>query len=461
MATRKVMPEPFKIKMVEPIRLIPKAQRIKKIREVHFNLFRLKARDIFIDLLTDSGTSAMSDRQWSGLLMGDESYAGSRSFDHLEAVVQEMMGFRFMLPVHQGRPAENILFTSLIRPGQIIPGNAHFDSTSAHIRHKQGVPINLPAPEALDPGAYYPFKGNIDLDRLEHLLKKERGNIPFCLMTLTNNTCGGQPVSMANLKAARKMTLKYGVSLYIDAARCAENAYFIQEREERYKRVPIKKIIKEMMSHADGCTMSCKKDGLVNIGGLLCVNDRALYDRCCQLLILMEGFITYGGLAGRDLEAMARGLQEVTDKDYLAHRIGQVRYFGERLKDAGIPIMNPTGGHAVYIDAKAFLPHIPQDQFPGQVTAVEAFIESGVRCAEMGAVAFTTRDKRTGRPIYPELELTRLALPRRVYTQSHIDFVVEGFMNILKRRDKIRGLKLIGESRALRHFLARFARVGT
>ncbi len=452
-------PEPFRIKMVEPIRQIPREEREKRIEEAHFNVFRLKPDDIYIDLLTDSGTSAMSDRQWAGLMLGDESYAGSRNFDHLEQTIKELMGFRYVIPTHQGRPAENILTTVLIQPGQIVPGNTHFDSTMAHIQHKKGVPVNLPIPEALKPDVYHPFKGNVDLGKLEPLLERESRNIPFFLMTVTNNTGGGQPVSMENIKKTREITSEYGVPLYFDAARFAENAYFIKEREDGYAHKSIREIVGEMMSYADGCTMSAKKDGLVNMGGFICMNDQGLYDRCCELLILMEGFITYGGLSGRDLEALARGLEEVVQEDYLSYRIGQVRYLGSRLMEAQIPIVNPTGGHAVYVDAKAFLSHIPQSQLPGQVTAIELYIEAGVRCIEIGTVAFARKDEKTGQTIYPDLELTRLAIPRRVYTNRHMDVVADGLIRVSHRKESIRGLRIDWEPKVLRHFLARFARV--
>ncbi|NWG03036.1 MAG: tryptophanase [Syntrophaceae bacterium] len=451
--------EPFKIKMVEPIRLIPRVERVKRMEEAYFNVFRLKPDDVYIDLLTDSGTSAMSDYQWAGLMMGDESYAGSRNFYHLEQVVQDLMGFRYVIPTHQGRPAENILFSALIQPGQMVPGNAHFDTTAAHIRHKKGIPVNLPIPEALRTGEFHPFKGNVNIGELEALLNQEGKNIPFFLMTITNNTGGGQPVSMENIRKAREITSKYRIPLYFDAARFAENAYFIKEREEGYRDRSIKAIVKEMMSHGDGCVMSAKKDGLVNMGGFICTNDEGVYQRCGELLILMEGFLTYGGLSGRDLEVMARGLEEVVSEDYLTYRIRQVRYLGERLMDAGIPIIHPTGGHAVYIDGRAFLPHIPQSQFPAQVTSVELYMEAGVRSLEIGTVAFARKDEKTGETIYPPLDLTRLAIPRRVYTDRHMDVVAEGVIRISKRKESIRGLKINWEPKVLRHFLAKFSRV--
>jgi tryptophanase len=459
MKLEKMLAEPFKIKMVEPIRLIPKNEREKRIEEAHFNVFAMKPDDIYIDLLTDSGTSAMSDRQWAGMMLGDESYAGSRNFDHLERTIKDLMGFRHVIPTHQGRPAENMLCTALIKPGQIIPGNTHFDSTTAHIRHKGGIPVNFPIPELMKTEQYHPFKGNADLERLEAFLQKESKNIPFFLMTITNNTGGGQPASMENIRRVRQITSRYNVPFYFDAARFAENAYFIKEREEGYSDKSVREIVRKMMSYADGCTVSAKKDGLVNMGGFLCVNDDGLYQECCGLLILMEGFITYGGLSGRDLEALARGLEEVVEEDYLTYRIGQVRYLGERLRDGGVPIVYPTGGHAVYVDAKAFLPHIPQSQFPGQVTAVELYIEAGVRCIEIGAVAFARKDEKTGEWIYPPLELTRLAIPRRVYTDRHMDVVAEGLLRVSKRKESIRGLRIVWEPQVLRHFLAKFARV--
>ena len=454
-----IQAEPFKIKMVEPIRLIPRSEREARIEEADYNVFGLKPEDVYIDLLTDSGTSAMSDRQWAGLMMGDESYAGSRNFDHLQQTIKELMGFKYVVPTHQGRPAENILTAALIKPGQKVPGNTHFDSTMAHILQKKGVPVNLPIPEAMKTDIYHPFKGNVDIKKLESFLEKEKGNTSFFLMTVTNNTGGGQPVSMGNIRKVREITSKYGIPFFFDAARFAENAYFIKEREEGYADKSIREIVREMMSYADGCTMSAKKDGLVNMGGFICMNDEGLYEQCCEMLILLEGFITYGGLSGRDLEALAIGLQEVVEEDYLRYRIEQVRYLGSRLMDADIPIINPTGGHAVYVDAKAFLPHIPQSQFPGQVTAVELYIEAGVRSSEIGAVAFARKDEETGEVVYPELELTRLAIPRRVYTNRHMDVVAEGLERVSRRKESVRGLKITWEPDVLRHFMAKFARL--
>jgi tryptophanase len=451
--------EPFKIKMIEPIRLIPRRERMRRIEEAEYNLFRLKPDDIYIDLLTDSGTSAMSDRQWAGIMMGDESYAGSRSFDRLEKAIKNLMGFKYVVPTHQGRPAENILTTALIKPGQYVVGNTHFDSTTAHITVKQGIPVNMPIPETLETGVYHPFKGNVDLQKLDAFLEREKQKTAFFLMTVTNNTGGGQPVSMENVRKAREITSRYGVAMFFDAARFAENAYFIKEREAGYQDKPIKEIVREMMSYADGCTMSAKKDGLVNMGGFICMNDEALYEKSCELLILMEGFITYGGMSGRDLEALAAGLEEVVQEDYLTYRIGQVRYLGSKLMDAGIPIINPVGGHAVYVDAKAFLPHIPQSQFPGQVAAIELYVEAGVRSIEIGSVAFAKKDEKTGKTKYPDLELTRLAIPRRVYTDRHMDVVAEGLRRVAERRESIKGLKIVWEPQLLRHFMARFARV--
>ena len=458
--SNELMPaEPFKIKMVEPIRLIPKADRVKRIEKAEFNVFRLKPDDIYIDLLTDSGTSAMSDRQWAGIMMGDEAYAGSRSFDHLEQTIKELFGFNYVIPTHQGRPAENILTSLLIKPQQFVIGNTHFDSTTAHIQVKKGIPINLPIAESVMTGTYHPFKGNVDLGKLDDFLKKEKGNIAFFLMTITNNTGGGQPVSMENIRNARRLTSQHGIPMFFDAARFAENAYFIKEREEGYTGKSIRAITGEMMSYADGCVMSAKKDGLVNMGGFICVNDQGLYEQCCQLLILLEGFITYGGMSGRDMEALAVGLEEVVNEEYLSYRIGQVRYLASRLMDANIPVINPGGGHAVYVDAKAFLPHIPQSQFPGQVTATELYIEAGVRSIEIGSVAFARRDEKTGETIYPELELTRLAIPRRVYTNRHLDIVAQGLIRVSERKESIRGLKIVWEPKLLRHFMARFARL--
>jgi len=454
-----VKAEPFKIKVVEPIKLISKSDRLKKMEEACYNIFRLKSEDIYIDLLTDSGTSAMSDHQWAGIMEGDESYAGSKNFYSFERVVKEITGFKYIIPTHQGRPAENILFTQLIKPGDIIPGNAHFDSTQAHIIHKGGKAVNLLLDEAYDPKVYHPFKGNAHIEKLENLIKSQRDNIPFFLMTVTNNTIGGQPVSMENLRRARELLSRFEIPMYIDAARFAENAYFIKMREQGYREKEIKDIVKEMFSYADGCIMSSKKDGLVNIGGFIALNKKGLYERCCESLILLEGFITYGGMAGRDLEALARGLMEVIEEDYLAYRIDQVNYLGEKLDGAGIPIVRPPGGHGIYIDAKSLFPHLPQSQFPAYTLVVEMYLEAGVRTAEIGSVAFAKKDEITGKIDYPRLELTRLAVPRRVYTYRHMDYVAEGVIQVAKRKDKVKGFKIVQEPKILRHFLADFARV--
>jgi len=451
--------EPFKIKVVEPIKLISKNERLKKMEEARYNIFRLKGEDVYIDLLTDSGTSAMSDHQWAGIMEGDESYAGSKSFFNLERVIKKITGFEYVVPTHQGRPAENILFSQLIKPGDVVPGNAHFDSTQAHIIHKGGKAVNLLLDEAYDPKTYHPFKGNVNIEQLENLIKSQRDNIPFFLMTVTNNTIGGQPVSMENLRRTRKLLSGFGIPMYIDAARFAENAYFIKLREPGYGEKEVKDIVREMFSYADGCIMSAKKDGLVNIGGFIALNDKKLYEQCCELLILLEGFITYGGMAGRDLEALARGLEEVIEEDYLAYRIDQVNYLGKKLDDAGIPIVQPPGGHGIYIDAKSVFPRIPQSQFPAYTLVVEMYIEAGVRAAEIGSVAFAKKDEITGKTDYPRLELTRLAVPRRVYTYRHMDFVAEGVIHVAKKKDKVKGFKIAYEPKTLRHFLADFARV--
>jgi len=449
-------PEPYKIKMVEPIRLIPREERERKIKEAGYNVFALKAEDIYIDLLTDSGTGAMSDNQWAGIMLGDESYAGSRNFYNLYQSVQDIFGYKYMVPTHQGRGAENVLFSILIKPGQYVLGNMHFDTTEAHIHLKKGRPVNLVIEDAFDTSKYHPFKGNVDLEKLEKFIK-EKGpeNIAFMLITITCNSAGGQPVSMENIKATSEICKKYGVRVLIDAARFAENAYFIKQREKGYENKSIPEIVREMFSYAEAFTMSAKKDGLVNIGGLIGIkDDEELYNQVREINVAYEGFPTYGGLAGRDLEALARGLREVVEEPYLESRIGQVEYLGKRLMEYGIPIQYPVGGHAVFVDAKKFLPHIPYYQFPAQALTVELYLEGGIRAVEIGSL-LKGRDPETGEQAESPMELMRLTIPRRVYTDNHMDFVAECLANIYKRRDTIKGLEFTFEPKILRHFTAR------
>jgi len=458
--------EPFKIKVIEPIRRTTRAERERLIVRAGYNLFALDSDAVYIDLLTDSGTAAMSDSQWAGLMVGDEAYAGSRSFHRLREAVASVMGFPFVIPTHQGRAAENVLFSTLVQPGDVVPNNMHFDTTQAHVEHRGAEARNLAGPWAYDPVADLPFKGDIDLELLERTLagRKSRRNpggvsVPLVLITVTCNSGGGQPVSMANLRAASDICRRYKVPLFLDAARFAENAWFIKLREPGYAEKSVRDIVREMFSYADGCTMSGKKDCLVNIGGFIGLRSRRLYERASVWAVLFEGFLTYGGLAGRDMEAMARGLEEVVDEDYLAYRVGQVAYLGRRLKEAGVPIIEPVGGHAVYLDARRFLPDMPRELFPAQALAVELYIEGGVRGVEVGAV-LAGRDPKTGKNRFPELEMVRLAVPRRVYTRQHLDVVVETCRRVLARRDKIKGLAFTKEPPVLRHFTARFERVG-
>ena len=448
--------EYYKIKMIEPLKKTTREYRKNLLKKVGYNLFYIDSEDIFIDLLTDSGTSAMSDNQWAAMMTGDEAYAGSKSFRHLEDVVKKIMGYKFILPTHQGRAAENILFLIMIKKGDYVPNNMHFDTTKAHVLHKKGIPVDVVCDEAFNPTSKYPFKGNIDIDKLKNLIEdKGKNKIPLVMITITCNSGGGQPASMENIKNVRELTKKYNIPFFLDACRFAENAYFIKKREIGYENKSIKEIVLEMMSYSDGCTFSGKKDALSNIGGFLALNDEKLYLEGATWLVLFEGFITYGGMSGRDMEAMAQGLVEVLDENYLETRIKQVEYLGNRLLNAQIPIIQPTGGHAVYIDVKRFLPNIPQDELPGQALAVELYLEAGIRSVEIGTV-LAGRDTLTGKNIYPELELLRLAIPRRVYTNAHIDVVANALINIYKRREKIRGYRFVYEPPRLRHFLARF-----
>ncbi len=450
-------PEPFRIKMVESIRLISPNERRTAIVKAGYNLFALRSEDVFIDLLTDSGTGAMSQYQWAAMLQGDEAYAGARSYFRLAEAVTEVFGFRFFLPTHQGRAAENILSSLLVKPGQCIPSNMHFDTTDANIRARGGKPTNLVIEAAFDPQNRHPFKGNMDVDKLRQFIEQTGvENIPFGMITITNNAGGGQPVSLSNLRETAAVYKQYQIPFFIDACRFAENAYFIKTREPGYSSKSTLEIAREIFALADGATMSAKKDAIVNIGGLLMMNNETLYQRACNELILREGFTTYGGLAGRDLDAMATGLREGLEEDYLHYRLGQTAYLAEKLLANGIPVIEPPGGHAVYLDAGRFLPHIPQSQFPGQALAVELYVQGGIRTVEIGSVMFAHPDPVSGEMVYPQLELVRLALPRRVYTQSHMDYIVETLGEIDRRRETIRGYRFTYAPDLLRHFTARF-----
>jgi tryptophanase len=450
-------PEPFRIKMVEPIQLINPENRRKAMKNAGFNLFALKAEEIFIDLLTDSGTGAMSSHQWSALMEGDESYAGAKSYFRLAKVMEEIFGFKYFVPTHQGRAAENILSAVLVKPGHFIPSNMHFDTTDANIRARGGKPTNLVIDEAFDPGNQHPFKGNMDINKLKAFITQTGvENIPFGMLTITNNAGGGQPVSMANIREVAETYHSFGIPFYIDAARFAENAYFIKLREKAYENTSPQDIAHEIFSLADGAAMSAKKDAIVNIGGFLATNDENLIKKVRNELILREGFYTYGGLAGRDLDAMAVGLKEGLQENYLAYRINQTNYLGKCLMERGIPIIEPPGGHAIYIDAARLLPHIPHAEFPGQSLAVELYLEGGIRGCEIGSVMFAYQDSQTQEWVYPRLELVRLAIPRRVYTQSHFDFVVEAAERIARRADQLRGYRFTYAPDLLRHFTAQF-----
>jgi len=444
----KTIIEPFRIKSVEPLRQTTPEQREVFLEQAGYNLFLIDAAHILIDLLTDSGTSAMSTEQWAAMMRGDESYAGSESFVRFKRAVQELTGFTHVIPTHQGRAAERILFTVLCRPGHIVPNNTHFDTTRANIEFTGARAVDLPLPEAADTQARLPFKGNMDVAALERLIADEGPDrIPLVMVTVTDNSGGGQPVSMANLEAVRELTSRYRIPFYLDACRFAENCWFIQQREPGYANWTPKQIAQKMFRLADGCTFSAKKDAFANIGGFLCTNDDRLAEQEKELLILTEGFPTYGGLAGRDLEAIAVGLEEVLDPDYLRYRIASTSYLGRHIADHGVPIVEPPGGHAIYIDAGRMLPHIPRHQFPAQALAVELYRHAGIRSVEIGSVMFGEHAKH---------ELLRLAIPRRVYTQSHIDYVVEAILEINERKDRLRGLEIVWEPRFLRHFSARF-----
>ena len=440
--------EPFRIKSVEPIRWTTREQREKFLRAAHYNQFLLEADDVLIDLLTDSGTGAMSTYQWGAVMEGDESYAGSRSYTRFRDSIQDICGYKHVIPTHQGRAAERILFSVMVKKGQIVPNNTHFDTTRANLEFVGGVALDLVIPEGRQPALKHPFKGNMDVAALEEVIKREgKEKIPLVMLTVTNNSGGGQPVSMENVRQVSALCRKSGIPLYFDACRFAENAYFIKLRDPGYENKTPKEIAREMFALGEGCTMSAKKDGLANIGGFLCTNDDVLAHQEKSLLILTEGFPTYGGLAGRDLEAIAVGIQEALEEDYLKYRIASTAYLGDHISKHGVPIVQPPGGHAIYIDARAFVPHIPVEQFPAVAVANELYLEGGIRSIEIGTLMFDKEAK---------MDLVRLAIPRRTYTQSHMDYVIEVILEVWKKRDRIRGLKLTHEQPFLRHFTARF-----
>ncbi len=449
--------EPFRIKMTEPIRLIGVPERQAAMQAAGHNLFALHAEDVFIDLLTDSGTGAMSQDQWSAMMKGDESYAGARSYFHLAESMQTIFGFEHFVPTHQGRAAENIMAALLVRPGTYIPSNMHFDTTDGNIRARGGRPTNLVIDEAFDPTNHHPFKGNMDLQKLKAFIERVGPeNIPFGTITVTNNAGGGQPVALANIEAVANLYHQYGILFFIDCCRFAENCYFIKMREPGYHDWKPIDIARKMFALADGAWMSAKKDALVNIGGFLAMRDSEFFQRVCNELILREGFVTYGGLAGRDLDALAVGLLEGLQEDYLAYRIGQTAYLAGRLLEGGVPIIEPAGGHAIYVDAGRMLPHIPHEEFPGQALAAALYLEGAIRGVEIGSVMFAYPDPDTGKMIYPQLELVRLAIPRRVYTQSHLDYVADTLISLAQKNSSLRGYRITYAPPLLRHFTARF-----
>lgn len=452
--------EPYKIKMVESLSPGKREDREKWIKQARFNLFNLKSEQVFVDLLTDSGTGAMSDKQWSALMLGDESYAGATSYYDLKNAIKKILGFELFLPTHQGRAAENVLFSVLVHEGEIIPGNSHFDTTKGHIEFRKATAIDCTIDEAFNTTIHHPFKGNIDPGKLEKVLMQNPAEkIPFIIVTLTCNSAGGQPVSMQNLREVHKLSRKYGIRLIYDAARFAENAYFIKLREDEYREKTIKEIVKEMFTYADGMTMSGKKDGIVNIGGFIGFREEEIYRKATTYNIMFEGFITYGGMSGRDMSALAQGLDEATEFDYLEARINQVAYLGEKLRNFGIPIQEPFGGHAIFVDVKRFLTQVPKEEFPAQTLAVELYLEGGIRSAEIGTL-MADRDPVTRENRYPDLEFLRLAIPRRVYTRNHMDLVAVALKNIYDRRERItRGLRIINEAPILRHFTVELERL--
>ncbi len=455
---RRSWAEPWKVKVVEPLKITSLRERKKAIAEAGYNTFLLRSQDVYIDLLTDSGTSAMSDAQWAGMMMGDEAYAGSTNFYHLEQAVRQYYGYRYLVPTHQGRGAENLISRILIKPGDFVPGNMYFTTTRLHQELAGGTFVDVIIPEAHDPGSEHPFKGNVDLDAFKALIKKVGAKkIPYITIGATVNMAGGQPISMANLREVSALARKHGIRVILDATRAVENAYFIQQRESGYKRKSVARILKEFCSLSDGCTMSGKKDALVNIGGWLAVNDPDLYEEASNLVVVYEGLHTYGGMAGRDMEAMARGIVESVQDDHIRARIGQVEYLGQKLIDWGIPIVKPIGGHAVYLDARVFYPQLNQEEYPAQTLAAELYENSGVRAMERGIVS-AGRDA-AGKNRHPKLELVRLTIPRRVYTPAHMDVTAESVFDLWQKRKTVKGLKMTYEPKYLRFFRARFARL--
>lgn len=453
---RRSWAEPWKIKMVEPIRLLSRPEREQAIRDAGYNTFLLRSEDVYIDLLTDSGTSAMSDRQWAGIMLGDEAYAGSRNFYHLEEAVRTYYGYKYVVPTHQGRGAEHLISKAVIKPGDFIPGNMYFTTTRLHQELAGGTFVDVIIDEAHDPTSLHPFKGDVDLAKLQKLIDRVGAErIPYVSLAGTVNMAGGQPVSMANVKELRAFCDRYGIKIYLDATRMAENAFFIQEREPGYADKSIASILKEFCSYTDGAWMSAKKDSLVNIGGWLAVNDEDVFDAARNLVVVYEGLHTYGGMAGRDMEALAIGIEESVQEDHIRARIGQVRYLGDLLTSWGIPIVQPIGGHAVFLDAKRIYPHLSQDVFPAQTLAAELYLDSGIRAMERGVVS-AGRDPETGKHRYPALELVRLTIPRRVYTQAHMDVTAEAVKSVYDARESARGLRMVYEPKYLRFFQARF-----
>ncbi|MGB7739086.1 MAG: tyrosine phenol-lyase [Steroidobacteraceae bacterium] len=458
-APRRSWAEPWKVKVVEPIKMTTRAQREQAVAAAGYNTFLLRSEDVYIDLLTDSGTSAMSDWQWAGMMMGDEAYAGSRNFYHLEEAVQHFYGYRFIVPTHQGRGAENILSKIMIKPGDCVPGNMYFTTTRLHQELAGATFVDVVVREAHDPLCELPFKGNVDLAALEELIERVgAGHVPYISLAATVNMAGGQPVSMENARNVRALADRHGIKVVLDATRAVENAYFIQQREPGYACRSVADILKEFCSYTDACTMSGKKDALVNIGGWLALNDPTLYEEASNLVVVYEGLHTYGGMAGRDMEAMARGIVESVQDDHIRARIGQVEYLGQKLIDHGVPVVKPIGGHAVYLDAKAFYPQLSQDEFPAQALAAYLYEDAGVRAMERGIVS-AGRDAETGKNHYPALELVRLTIPRRVYTQAHMDLTAESVIAVYEERRAARGLQIVYEPRYLRFFQTRFARL--
>jgi len=451
--------EPFKVKVIEPLKMTTREYREQAMKEAGYNTFLLRSEDVYIDLLTDSGTSAMSDNQWAGMMLGDEAYAGSKNFYHLEEAVQKYYGYKHVVPTHQGRGAEHIISKVLIKPGNYVPANMYFTTTRLHQELAGGTFVDVIIDEAHDPTNMHPFKGNVDLGKLEDLIKKVGAKkIPYISVAATVNMAGGQPISMENMREVRALAKKHGIRIILDATRAVENAYFIKMREKGYEHKSIAEILFELCSYSDGCTMSGKKDLLVNIGGFLALNEREVFDEASNLVVVYEGLHTYGGLAGRDMEAMARGVEEAVQEDHIRARVGQIEYVGKKLLDGNVPIVVPIGGHAIFLDAKRFLPHIPQREFPAQALAAEIYVDSGVRSMERGIVS-AGRNKETGDHYYPKLELVRLTFPRRVYTQAHCDVTAESIQEVWDKRDSVRGLKMVYEPKYLRFFQARFEKL--